>query len=101
MEDAHCRMDATYAELRTSLDCWNPSPPSRRLMKKRLRTGRIFSLSEGGRYGRLLVMRRMVLAIAMSRRELARAVADAEMIGQLLGGAEADKCIYKLKASLW
>ncbi len=23
------------------------------------------------------------------------------MIGQLLGGAEADKCIYKLKASLW
>ena len=80
MEDAHCRIDATYAEWRTSSDCWNPSPPSRRLVKKRLRTGRIFSLSEGGRYGGLLVMRRMVLAIAMSRRELARAVADGGVV---------------------
>ena len=40
-------MDATYAEWRTSSDCWNPSSPSRRLMKNRLRTGRI--LTVGGR----------------------------------------------------
>jgi hypothetical protein len=50
-------------------------------MKNRLRTGRIISLSEEERYGRLLVMRRMVMAIAISS---SRWESSAEMTWQLL-----------------